>query len=657
MNPRRSARRRSNAPGMSLVEMVVSILLVGVMLVGAMRMVGASRLGERVLADRDLAHELADDLMGEILTHGYADEADLGTIRAQVFTNASPVAVTLGSESGESGRADFDDIDDYAGWSASPPQGPDGIPIAGLGGWGRTVEVELVRVGDTGAVATLDEGARRITVTVSRNGVPLVEHVSLRTLDSPPQVACVFADDSCIDLPAGVCAAAGGISQGDGTSCFNDGPIYASLAAPPSVLLVVNDPVYLTTEEDERKDLIESWGMTVGLIDVHDPQSSFDSATAQHNVAYISEEIDSNDLGVKLVNATIGVVWEEANLADEFGMASTIKWKSGHSVDVVENIHQITQTFSLCEVSIFHASDSIPVLAFWSPDLLVLAEFANEPALAALEAGDRTITDVPAAGRRVHLPWAGNTFELDSLAIDGRTMMQRALEWAAGFESSVLASGSVVVNSHRFGSGTSTSLTIDTPTCTMSGDLLVAAVATDDNTTSSLHAQAGWNLLVIEERYDQVTFGVWWKIAGASEPGHHTFGWAGEEDAVGWILRLTGHDVSNPINDWAVLTTGSGVTYYPPCPEVTTSVDNALILRLGGFDDDDITHGVTGLAGHVEILMADSGNGSKTCSGGVGYALQPIAGNSAPATFTLTEQEQAVTVTIAIAPDPTEGGE
>ena len=82
-----------------------------------------------------------------------------------------------------------------------------------------------------------------------------------------------------------------------------------------------------------------------------------------------------------------------------------------------------------------------------------------------------------------------------------------------------------------------------------------------------------------------------------------------------------------------------------------------MILRLGGFDDDNINVDNPGLPGHTAITMDESDSGFGTASGGAGYVTQPFAGPSGTSTFTLTDPneddgEEAVAVTIAIAPDP-----
>ena len=78
-----------------------------------------------------------------------------------------------------------------------------------------------------------------------------------------------------------------------------------------------------------------------------------------------------------------------------------------------------------------------------------------------------------------------------------------------------------------------------------------------------------------------------------------------------------------------------------------------MIVRIGGFDDDDITVDDTGLDdGHTDITMDESGTGSYSCSGGAGYKQQPAIGDSGTVTFDLTSGGQYRTVTIAIAPAP-----
>jgi len=145
------------------------------------------------------------------------------------------------------------------------------------------------------------------------------------------------------------------------------------------------------------------------------------------------------------------------------------------------------------------------------------------------------------------------------------------------------------------------SLTITTPT-TNEGDLLIAAVATDGSTSSSLAPPGGegWTKIDADNYNGEVTLGAWWKLADASESSSHQFTWSGGQHAYGWIMRFTGHDPDDPINNYS---TNGESSSTPTSPAVTTTFNNCMILRLGAFDDDDITVGDPGLPGHTAITM------------------------------------------------------
>jgi type II secretory pathway pseudopilin PulG len=194
---------------------------------------------------------------------------------------------------------------------------------------------------------------------------------------------------------------------------------------------------------------------------------------------------------------------------------------------------------------------------------------------------------------------------------------------------------------------------VSKPGGTSSGDLLIAAVAIDAS-ESSMSAPGDWNLVATESNAPKVMFGVWWKVAGGSEPSNYQFTWPGTQQAYGWIMRFTGHDAANPIDAFASANQGDSTS--PTSPAVTSTADNVLIVRLGGFDDKDITVDSPGLSGHTAITMDTTGTADGAVSGGAGFVAQGTAGNSGTSTFALTDAEQSATVTLAITPDPGGGG-
>ena len=151
------------------------------------------------------------------------------------------------------------------------------------------------------------------------------------------------------------------------------------------------------------------------------------------------------------------------------------------------------------------------------------------------------------------------------------------------------------------------SITLDTPGSTSTGDLLITAVATDGSTDDSLTPPVGENWTEINTNTNTngnaVTLGTWWKLAEVSESATHQFTWSGAQQAYAWMMRFSGHDTTDPID---ISVAANSTSSSPTSPAVISTVDNALILRLGAFDDRDISVDSPGLAGHTAITMDSS---------------------------------------------------
>ena len=176
-NPRLSrAPRKSRRPGFALAETAISVLLVGLLMVAALRSLAASKRREADTVERLLGQQLAGALMNEILLQVYAEPVD-----APVF----------GPEPGESNgnRSLFDDVDDYAGWSSSPPNDRSGVAVPGYTGWTRSATVQWADPITLAATAATKTGLKRVTVTVakgSRTIATLVGYRSIAWIDTIP---------------------------------------------------------------------------------------------------------------------------------------------------------------------------------------------------------------------------------------------------------------------------------------------------------------------------------------------------------------------------------------------------------------------------------------------------------------------------------------
>jgi type II secretory pathway pseudopilin PulG len=153
---------------LSLVEVVASTMIVGMMAVAALNSLGAATRSSESIGNRAVALGLADELMSEILQEAYEDPTQ---------------TPTLGRESGEPAtpRSAFDDVDDYNGWSQSPPQYRDGATIPNRINWTHRVEVRRVTPANPTLNSATEQGAKRITVTIEYDGEVLAEQIAVRT--------------------------------------------------------------------------------------------------------------------------------------------------------------------------------------------------------------------------------------------------------------------------------------------------------------------------------------------------------------------------------------------------------------------------------------------------------------------------------------------
>ena len=169
-------RRRSSTShtrfqrrGLSLLEVTVSTLLVGLITVGAMRSLGTSVRASNSTAQTTQAVLMAEELMVEILAQDYSDPDDTAVFGVESTENRSL-------------RADWDDVDDYHKWSASPPVDTDGTAFASKS-WTRTVTVAHVDPDDLLTPLAIDDdrGIKRVTVQVLRDNVVVAELHGLQT--------------------------------------------------------------------------------------------------------------------------------------------------------------------------------------------------------------------------------------------------------------------------------------------------------------------------------------------------------------------------------------------------------------------------------------------------------------------------------------------
>jgi len=172
----RSARYVYRRRGLTLTEAAISVILVATLLVGAVSVMGSVARAREFQGAQCRRVALAQALMAEVCQAHYVDP---------------DVAGNFGTEFGEWGgtRSDFDDVDDYAGWSASPPQTKGGTDLTVYTGWTRQVAVHYVLSASPDTPDADDHGLKRITVTVTDDQGKQTQLVSLRSANGAFELA------------------------------------------------------------------------------------------------------------------------------------------------------------------------------------------------------------------------------------------------------------------------------------------------------------------------------------------------------------------------------------------------------------------------------------------------------------------------------------
>jgi hypothetical protein len=160
--------RQPKSRALTLVEVVASTMIVGLMAVATLNGLAAATKSSNSIGNRAVAAGLADELLSEILMQPYSDP------------NGSAV---FGRESGEAAgpRSAFDDVDDYNGWNASPPQYRDGTTIPDRTLWRQRVTIARVVPSNPTQTTNTEQGAKQIRVTIEYQNQVLADQIVVRT--------------------------------------------------------------------------------------------------------------------------------------------------------------------------------------------------------------------------------------------------------------------------------------------------------------------------------------------------------------------------------------------------------------------------------------------------------------------------------------------
>lgn len=182
-------------------------------------------------------------------------------------------------------------------------------------------------------------------------------------------------------------------------------------------------------------ELFESWGYDVTFVLPNEPWSNLSSLLDQSQLAFVSAETDSNQLNSSLYNSTKGIVIERTIQFDNANFATNSSTFSAHSIRVRRPSHYILSGYGNAElVQVLNSSSTMYSFSGVGSGVtnLMGPHGQSEPAMMSLSPGDRMANWSNANGRRVLLPWGFSGVGIQSLTTDGRNILRRSLEWAAG---------------------------------------------------------------------------------------------------------------------------------------------------------------------------------------------------------------------------------
>jgi MSHA biogenesis protein MshQ len=178
-------------------------------------------------------------------------------------------------------------------------------------------------------------------------------------------------------------------------------------------------------------------------------------------------------------------------------------------------------------------------------------------------------------------------------------------------------------------------VTVNKPAGTVSGDLMLAAIATAYKDSATISAPAGWTLV----RFSDKTSGdpanrlyTYYKVAGGSEPASYGWSFSGDHDgAVGFIASFIGVDTASPIDASAAQTTGSSVSHI--APTVTTTVAGDMLVTVHEFGSSRNWTKPTGMTEAADLYSQDSAE-DHGVSMELNYEARPTAGATGTRTAT-----------------------
>ncbi len=215
--------------------------------------------------------------------------------------------------------------------------------------------------------------------------------------------------------------------------------VSGGLYTPPTFLQKLNgqDGVVTALLEDNPKvSLFQSWGFTVTTISCLQPEADFTAAYAENDVIFVSSDDGVTVAESILKKAPIGLVTEHPEMNETFGFYKGWSTTTGTALKIGASNHYITQGYTpLQQVTILNTTSTLQSFSSSkaaSMSILGLNTSDYKVNFGTLAAGRSDVEGVTVPARRVQLPWATYSLDVNTLSADGQGLLKASLLWAAG---------------------------------------------------------------------------------------------------------------------------------------------------------------------------------------------------------------------------------
>jgi hypothetical protein len=174
---------------------------------------------------------------------------------------------------------------------------------------------------------------------------------------------------------------------------------------------------------------------------------------------------------------------------------------------------------------------------------------------------------------------------------------------------------------------------ITRPGGTAAGDVLVASVALNGQTVTSV--PAGWVQIVAITTIQNPHLYSYYHVAGASEPSTYTWTLSSAVANSGGIARYSGVDNANPLAATANFASSDLTVPSLTVPSITTAVPNSMLIGAAAINSSSTAITITSPTGMTERW--DLGGKRQDYAD----AIQPTVGSSGDKTWTFSSPRAA----------------